>query len=168
MDNLEYFCKLNITSNIVLHIKNKIQNSAQTDWHFFLDQSILQLELSDFNNDPQIIDIINNIGDANRLSVFRNEPNTCYSWHQDTIRNSAINILIDGFDSMCIFGEIAPNKKFTNTLRLCHQPNTYYLMNVKKFHTVYNFNNNRYIISLGLPEKRYKDAIEYLKKENLL
>lgn len=168
MDNLEYFCELNITSNIVSHIKNKIQTSSQSDWYDFLDQSILNLELSDFNDDPQIIKIINDIGDANRLSVFRNEPNTCYSWHRDSIRNSAINILIDGFDSMCVFGELAPNKKFTNTMKLSHLPATYYLMNVKKFHTVYNFNNQRYILSLGIPDKSFTDVKEYLKENNML
>jgi hypothetical protein len=41
-------------------------------------------------------------------------------------------------------------------------------MNVKKFHTVYNFDNQRYILSLGIPDKSFTEVKEYLKENNML
>lgn len=166
MDSLNYFSELNIQSNAMDNIKNKIAQAIY--WKDFLDQSIVSLEVSDFNNDSAIVKLINDIGNPDRLSVFRFFPNTCYKWHFDTGRNASINIVVDGFDSMCLFGDPAPGNKFVNLTALNYKPNTYYLLNVKKFHSVYNFSNLRYVVSLGITDLSYQDIVEYLKHEKLL
>ena len=166
MDSLNYFSELNIQSNAMDNIKNKIAQANY--WKDFLDQSIVSLEVSDFNNDSAIVKLINDIGNPDRVSVFRFFPNTCYKWHFDTGRNASINIVVDGFDSMCLFGDPALGNKFVNLTALNYKPNTYYLLNVKKFHSVYNFSNLRYVVSLGITDLSYQDTVEYLKHEKLL
>jgi hypothetical protein len=166
-NNHDFFCKLNITSGAIDQIRNKIQNAKESNWMDYLEQSILLLELNDLIADTKIVKLIKDIGDSNRIGVYRSIPNSCYSWHMDSGRQSSINMLIDGFDSMCIFGNIQPHKKFTELSVIKHEPATYYLMNVKKFHTVYNFDNQRYILSLGIPNKSFAEVKEYLKENNM-
>jgi hypothetical protein len=164
----DFFCKLNINSRAIDQIKNKIQNAKESDWMNYLEQSILLLELNDLIADTKIVKLIKDIGDTNRIGVYRSTPNSCYSWHVDSARLASINMLIDGFDSMCIFGNLNPGKKYTELSVIKHEPATYYLMNVKKFHTVYNFNNQRYILSLGIADKSFAEVKEYLKENNML
>lgn len=164
----DFFCKLNINSNASDHIKDKIYNTDSSNWKDFLEQSIFSLKLKDLKDDPKIVQLVKDIGDVNRISIFRNNPNSCYGWHFDAIRSSAINMLIDGFDSMCVFGNPQPQSQYSDLSIIKHRPNTYYLLNVKKYHTVYNFNNQRYILSLGIPKKSFAEVKEYLKEHNML
>jgi hypothetical protein len=168
--NLEhdFFCKLNINSCISDHIRNKIHGADSSSWNDFLEQSILLLKLADIEADPKISQLVTEIGDVNRIAVYRTKPNTCYGWHIDSIRLSSINMLIDGFDSMCVFGDMQPQSQYGNLSVIKHEPNTYYLLNVKKYHTVYNFDNQRYILSLGIPNKSFNDVKLYLKENNML
>jgi hypothetical protein len=168
IDNHDFFRKLNITSGAIDQIRNKIQNAKESNWIDYLEQSILLLKLDDLIADTKIVKLIKDIGDSNRIGVYRSIPNSCYGWHMDSGRQSSINMLIDGFDSMCIFGNLNPGKKYTELSVIKHEPATYYLMNVKKFHTVYNFNNQRYILSLGIPDKSFAEVKEYLKENNML
>ena len=76
-------------------------------------------------------------------------------------------MLLEGFDSFCAFGTPSKGNKVTDLNRLDHEPNTYYLMDVKKFHTVFNFSTERYIISIGI-EKPYDEVIAYLNDNQML
>jgi hypothetical protein len=168
MNQADYFVKLNIKSNISNSIIEKIKNSKPEQWSTTLDQDILNLTLEDFKDDPEIYQTIIDLNGQDRLSVFRFHPNVCYQWHCDKIRHGAINMLLTGFDSFCAFGSLAADRKFSNVTKLVHDIDTYYLMNVKKFHTVFNFAETRHIISIGVPFITYEDSREYLKEKNLL
>lgn len=164
-----YYRQLNINSKITANIKKKIEESSEDQWGTTLEQNLLLLTIDDFELDNEIVQLITDIGDTNRLAVYRFFGEECYNWHVDMIRPTALNMLIAGFDSMCIFGVPAVNRRFTHVSRLQHEPNQYYLMDVKQMHTVYNFSNEtRYILSLGLPNIKYKDACIYLQEHNLL
>jgi len=168
MSQSEYFVKLNIQSRISNNIIEKIKNSTPDQWTTTLDQDIFNLTIDDFKDDPEIYQTILDLNCQDRLSVFRFHPNVCYQWHTDMIREGAINMLLTGFDSFCAFGTLAPGRRFVNLDRLIHEPDTYYLLNVKKFHAVFNFIQIRHIISIGVPFKTYSDSCEYLKDKNLL
>lgn len=168
MNQSEYYVKLNIKSNISNNIIEKIKKANPDDWRIVHDQSVLDLSIDDFRDDPEIYQTILDLNCNTRLSVFRLYPNRCYMWHTDMIREGAINMLLTGFDSFCVFGRVAPRRMFLNLDKLVHEPNTYYLMNVKEFHSVFNFNETRYIISIGIPFRTYTDACGYLKEKNLL
>jgi hypothetical protein len=164
----DFFVKLNLTSKVSNDIIAKIKNSSPEQWFGTLDQDILELSIDDFKADPQIVQIINDLGDADRLSVFRFHPNVCYQWHVDKIRRGSINMLLTGFDSFCVFGSLSADRKFSNLAKLAHDPNTYYLMDVKKFHTVFNFSETRHIVSISIPSVTYEDSCIYLKDRNLI
>jgi hypothetical protein len=169
MNDLDHFLKLNIASTSVDNIKNRIRNADESEWIIYLEQNILLLDIEDLVTDTKIVQLIKDIGSSKRIGVYRTTPNTCYSWHFDSGRMSSINMLIEGFDSMCVFGVPAPSKQYINLSRLQHQPNTYYLMNVKKFHTVYNFGNQRrYVLSLGIPDKSFNEVRAYLKENDMI
>lgn len=164
-----YYKQLNVTSNISDDLIKKINETPEEVWNIKLEQNLISLTINDFQKDPKIYQFIKDIGDVNRLSIFRFFGNECYNWHNDSIRAAALNMVISGFNSMCIFGKFANNRRLVNVSKLQHEPNQYYIMNVKQMHTVYNFGNDiRYILSLGLPNTSYADACEYLHQHDLL
>lgn len=164
----ECFVKLNIKSNVSKSIIEKIKNSSADKWSLELGQDLFELSIDDFKDDPEISQIINDLGEPQSLYVFRLHPNVCYQWHTDMIREGTINMVLDGFDSFCTFGTLAPARRFTDLIKLVHEPDTYYLLNVKKYHAVFNFSQTRYIISISVPNITYQMAREYLKGKNLI
>jgi hypothetical protein len=164
-----YYSQLNINSNIIDNLKKKIETTPEDQWKNSLEQDLILLTIDDFSPDPAIRKLITDIGNSNRLAIYRFFGKECYNWHIDSVRDSSINMLITGFDSMCIFGNPAPMRRFTEITRLQHEPAQYYIMNVKKMHTVYNFGNEtRHVLSIGLPGVKYEDACRYLQDHALV
>jgi hypothetical protein len=176
MDDSDHFLKLNIASTSTDRIKNRIYSAKESDWSIYHELELLLLDIDDLATDTKIIQLINDIGISKRIGVYRTAPNTCFSWHFDRGRTSSINMLIEGFDSMCVFGdqELSTIKnivqaKYIDISKLQHEPDSYYLMNVTKYHTVYNFGNQyRYMLSLGIPDKSFREVREYLKRNDML
>ena len=77
----EYFVKLNIKSNISKSIIEKVKNAAEDKWSIQFGQDLFELTVDDFKNDPEISQIINDLGEPQHLYVFRLHPNICYQWH---------------------------------------------------------------------------------------
>jgi hypothetical protein len=164
-----YYKQLNVSSNIIDNLKKKIETTTDDQWKNTLEQELISLSIDDFSPDPAIKKLITDIGNINRLSIYRFFEKECYNWHIDVIRESSINMLITGFDSMCIFGNPIKNRRFNDISKLQHEPAQYYIMNVKKMHTVYNFGNEtRHVLSIGLPNVKYEDACKYLQDNDLL
>ncbi len=162
-----FFVTLSLNSKSSEHILSKVKASSPDQWTTMLDQSIYKLTINDFNDDPDIVEFITRFGANERLSVFRYVDNICFQWHKDRIRSSALNMVLEGFDSFCAFGILDKGNTFSKITRLEHKPNKYYLMNVKEYHTVFNFSNERYILSIGL-EQPYEEVTAYLKEKNLI
>lgn len=163
----DFFLKLNINSTVGQAILLKAKAADDSKWTTVLDQNLFELGIEDFKNDSAIYKLIESLGCYNRLSVLRFSPNVCFQWHKDRSRGSAINMLLEGFDSFCAFGVPSKGNKVSDLTRLYHEPNTYYLMDVKKFHTVFNFSAERYIISIGI-EQSYDEVISYLNDNQML
>ena len=163
----EFFTELKINSLITNKILTKVKTSQPDQWINILDQQLFTLSIEDFQDDPDICKVINDLSAHNRLSVLKFSPNYCFQWHKDKIRTGAINLLLEGFDSFCAFGTIGKGNEFTNIHKLEHKPNRYYLIDVKKYHCVFNFSEPRYLISIGL-EQTYDDTLIYLKANNLI
>lgn len=167
MNQNDFYVKLNINSTVSQLILDKVKNSPDTRWHSILDQSLHRLTIDDFKDDSNISKIINDLGAHNRLSVMRLFPNVSSVWHQDKVRSAAINMLLDGFDSFCAFGESTSSYTYSNVHKLEHEPNRYYLLDVKKSHSVYNFTGMRYLVSIGL-EQPYYEVVEYLNNHQFI
>lgn len=163
----DFFVTLSINSSVSEKILTKIKTSSPDQWTVMLDQSIYKLTVDDFKDDPDIVELIQYFGASERLSVFRYTENICFQWHKDRIRSSALNMVLAGFDSFCAFGVLDKGNTFSKITKLEHKPNRYYLMNVKQYHSVFNFSNERYIISIGL-EQPYEEITAYLNDKNLI
>ena len=152
MEDIEYFYRLNVDSKISQRVMEKVKSSQESDWKKIIEMTLLKLSIDDFADDPKIVEIINRFGCEERLSVYKSVPNTCYGWHSDAIRNASMNMLLAGWDSQCVFGDMKALREINNIKILKYEPNRYFLMNVSKFHTVFNFNNPRYMLSIGFPK----------------
>jgi hypothetical protein len=164
---MNYFTKLNIESKISQRILDKLDHIKESEWIQHLEQSIYLLNIRDFEADPVIIDLINRFGSEKKLCLFRLPPKICYSWHRDAKRQASINMLIKGFDSICAFGTESLEKKFINLDKIEHERDTYYLMNVKESHTVFNFDQERYVVSISIPDTPYAEVRDYLLEKQL-
>jgi len=169
MKESDFFIKLNTMSNITENILKIVKSSDNSMWKELFGLTIFTLDIDHFKNDKEIFQAIQHLDCKTRLSIFRTNPNTCYDWHFDKIRHSAINMLIDGFDSFCAFGEYSLGNTYKNIYKLQYEPNYYYLINVKKTHCVFNFSNNmRYILSIGIPNTTYEDSVNYFVEKKLI
>lgn len=164
----KYFAELNLPSTITNSVLEKAKAAPDSQWYDVLDQSLFQLSYDDFEPDSGICKVINDLKSHDRLAIYRFPTNVCFQWHIDRARQSAINMLLTGFDSFCAFGIPVKGNRFANIEKLEHEPNTYYLMNVKQFHCVYNFSEPRYVLSIGIGDIPYTEVLEYLKTNNLI
>jgi hypothetical protein len=167
MGNSAYFTQLNVRSSISETIFNKVANSSESDWKRILEQNIFKLDISDFQQDPEIYELINHFNCQDRLSVFKMGAHCSYDWHGDAIRGAAFNMLLNSFDSMCIFGVPGKYRSHSDIDKLQYSPNTYFLMDVSKHHCVMNFGEDRYVISIGVPAGSYEQVKDYLITHNL-
>jgi hypothetical protein len=166
-----YFKQLNMNSSLSDNLLEKIRNTPESAWSGVAGRpNLIILPLEDLMIDQKIFQLVSDIGDTSRVAIYRFFGEECYSWHSDTIRYSAINMLLSGFEnSICVFGDVKAAHRFVNITKLPYEPKKYYIMNVKKMHTVFNFGKEiRYVLSLGLPEVTYEDARAYLESHGLL
>ena len=165
-ENNFYECKTK--SNLVTYMINKIHETEESKWNDFLDMSLFLISIEDFVLEPKLTKLINTFDCQKKLAIYRYKPNFCYQWHIDSIRNCALNLQLIGSDSFCIFGEFFEARKLKNLEKLLYKEQTYYLLNVNKHHSVFNFNNDRYLLSIGFPKPHtFADVKQYLVDNNI-
>lgn len=164
----DFFTKLNLNSKIAASILDKVKTESSIEWKRVLQQNVYGLSIDDFILDQKIHEMIKHFSIEDRLSVFKYDINSCYNWHIDKNRMSALNMVLDGFDSVCVFGRPGPVDSITDMQQLNYAPNTYYLLNTHRHHMVLNFSQVRYVVSIGFPEIKYQDVITYLKENNMI
>lgn len=102
--------------------------------------------------------------------VIKLNPYSFADWHKD-VRPTAINALLKDYKSFTVFSyKEVPNSVIQNCVYLEYIPNRYYLLNTKIDHTVFNFNETRYLLSVEPDENSYIDVaalIMKIKNENL-
>lgn len=133
------------------------------------DNEVATLSAETLLPDSNIYNLVKHFGIdiAAKISIFRLRPNTCYYWHVDGIRSGAINLLLSGYDSFTLFG----TKKgvlMENLVKVPYRANTYFLLDTSIYHSVYNFSEMRYLLSIGIP-KQYtiSEVKEYIRANNV-
>ena len=109
------------------------------------------------------------------LGIIKLEENTYYDWHVDTDRGVGLNLLLNNWDkSHCMFNRALKRGKSLehgnvngNFTELKYEPQTYYLFNTQVAHTVYNFKDTRYLLSVDFEEHKDKLNYKLLLKELL-
>jgi hypothetical protein len=92
-------------------------------------------------------------------AILKLDPYVCYDWHKDTKRGVGINmILTPHARSFCMFADNKNGVVF-KTEELIYKPATYYIFNTQQEHTVYNFETDRYMMSIEF--ELDKDALTF-------
>ena len=121
-----------------------------------------------------------------KAGILKMENNSYYDWHVDTNRGVGLNLLLNNWEtSHCLF-DSNPNTRNKHQLskdaikhhdsldefsvtskfiELKYKPNTYYLFNVQEAHSVYNFSEVRYLLTLEFLEDITKLNYQQLLKE---
>lgn len=169
MSTNDFFHYLSITSTVTEHLRQRIRNSKEEDWKDIIEMSCLSLTIDDFISEPSLVKFINDMNCHNKLAIYRFKPNTCYNWHIDHAgRNSCINMLIDGYDSITMFGNPTKKGRLQDITKVMYEPNKYVLLDVHRFHIVFNFSKDRYLLSIGVPSPTtYNDVKQYIMDNNL-
>ena len=66
-----YYKQLNVSSNIISNLKKKIETTTEDQWKNTLEQELISLTIDDFSSDHAIKKLITDIGDINRLAIYR-------------------------------------------------------------------------------------------------
>lgn len=80
--------------------------------------------------------------------ILKLNPHEVYDWHVDAKRGVTVNMLLDGFDSQCLFKDTAVCKE----ILMPYKQGTYFLFDTQKYHKVCNGNSTRYLFSVEFNE----------------
>lgn len=164
----EYFYQLKKSYNLADHMMNRVAKAKPEDWCIIHEQTLILLNINDYESDPVLTKFITDFECENKLSIIKYEPWFNFNWHLDVARHCCINMVISGYDSILMFGNKNLARHFTNIKTVPYQLNRMFLLNTKKFHSAINFNNIRYLLSIGVPLKyNYEKVLEYVQTTNM-
>ena len=153
MNPQDYYTSINLKSTKLYDYLTSLSFDELTWFEHFGFQAS-EVDISWLDKDPAL-NAIHKIQPIKQLGILQVFPNTVYDWHVELHRLSSINMLIKHKHSHCLFGELK-DEHHINVLELIYQPQTYYLLNTKKYHSVLNFEESRYMFSLY-----FEDEIDY-------
>ena len=100
--------------------------------------------------------------------IFKIDPNIEYHWHTDAARSCTVNMLIDDYDSRTMFSSSPKFNEIMEITELKYLPSTMYILDVTKLHSVINFNNDRYLLSLTFPQScTFEQVRDFCISENI-
>lgn len=152
--------RYSLKSTLSNKLKYVIQNVPKNSWVQYYNFEVLFLKKDFVEEDDFLRELAKNYSfDA---VIVKMSPNSCYNWHRDTKRQCSVNMLIDGFDSHCVFSN-DPEDVNIPVMELKYQPETYYAFDTQTPHMILNLNNPRYLFSL-----EFKDDDEKLSFSELI
>ena len=99
------------------------------------------------------------------IGILRLNPYTCYDWHIDTRRGVGINMLLTPHQrSVCAF-KVDLDQHVFKIEELKYKPNTYYIFNTQVPHTVYNFEDTRYLMSVEFLKNKDELSFDELMQD---
>lgn len=157
------FKKIDHESRLRPMLINLITETPPDYWMPYYNFSALLVPSSITNEDP----FLKKLSEKREFQagLLKVPANTCYNWHVDTDRNSALNMLVyDDGQSKCLFSPEGM-KIVLPTVELRYSPNHFYAFNTKIMHIVLNFTTPRYLFSLEFMGKDYGLTYEQLLED---
>lgn len=171
MENHNYFFKIEkpVSQEFINSLKELITNSSESQWQKKFDFERLTLSSDIFKNEILIYNLIEKFNCNKRLSIFKWSANSAYDWHTDPMRNASVNLLLEGWNSLCLFGkpnlENSNDQNIKNLKVLNYSDSNFFVLNTTEYHSVINFDNPRYLVSICIPHPyTFEEVIEYLKE----
>jgi hypothetical protein len=110
---------------------------------------------------------LSNIILSDSYYIFKMPAQTYYSWHIDTKRYSAFNLLLNNYSNSVSF---FMNKPFEynqcSINELVYEQDYLYLFNTKHNHAVLNQGDDRFVLSIQ-GNRSYEEALTFIKENNL-
>jgi hypothetical protein len=163
----EYYTRLNTSSKCSSLIVDIIPTLNFNLGYGNLITSVIDPTI--FKDDEKIYNLIQHfeIDKIRKIALFRFIPNSSYDWHIDGSRSAAINMLLSGYDSITLMGRKRDNF-FLDIEKVPYELNRYYLLNTSIHHTMFNFSEERYLLSIGIPKNfSYQDVKKYMEINEL-
>lgn len=156
--NLDY----TVSSSLVDNLIEFINNAPPHDWKILYEFQRLTVPESILTVDPVMYNLVQHFGSLNRIGIFRYSPNYAFKWHTDPSRDASINLLLTGYDSLCLFGDGLSNGGIENVTKLSYKKCAPAILNTSKYHTIINFSEKRYLLSIGIPKpSTFEDVVSY-------
>ena len=168
MSYYEIPCKSTITQELLEIAKN------DDPWYTHLSIEMKPVSMDLLTMDP----LFNFLSSRYKCQghVWRFRPFTCFDWHRDKSRTSAINIVLTPWvRSYSVFSEskkdymLRTSDYVFDIEDLVYRPDTYYVLSTQTPHTVFNFEETRYLLSVDFLEEDmyipFKDMVSVIEKE---
>ena len=102
------------------------------------------------------------------VGVAKMECHHHYKLHTDWDRGPGINMLLQSQNSFCAFVDIDTDQ----TVHMNYQPNKLYIFNTQVPHTIFNFEGERFLLTVEFEEHKqvmpYQGFLKRLKREQKL
>lgn len=131
-------------------LKYVIQNVPEDSWVRYYNFDVLFLKAEFVLEDKFFKDLAKDYKFT--AVIVKMNANSCYNWHTDTKRQCAINMLISGFDSHCVFSN-DPEDVNIPVEELEYKPDTYYAFDTQTPHMILNLSKPRYLLSVEFTKK---------------
>lgn len=146
----EYFCKLNLQFEFMDRIYEELNSAIWYESKYKQCRSDASAELRNMIQEKVPFNI-------HCCGFFKNEPGWTYPIHKDSVRQTAINILL--VDQCDEFNVYFYSDNFKTRLLAPYVKDELLLINTKKFHSVSNASSDkiRYVMSIGCVEQTYDE-----------
>lgn len=151
---MNLFHKLNFVNHDIVDLIKK-EAANRTDWFESNGFDLLRLDNKLFFKTSLLELILKYKGNPVCINM---RPMTWYDWHVDETRQCTINMLLEGHDSKCFFGD-RQSRDIVNLTELPYEIGSAYLLNTQTKHAVLNLSKDRYLLSIGFDKPATYDNI---------
>jgi hypothetical protein len=103
------------------------------------------------------------------IHFYKIPKQTVYHWHIDRALSSSINMVLEDYHSHTLFvtGDYTKESKMvSNIIELKYEPETWYLFNSKRLHSVFNLDDrDRYLLTVTF-QVPYSEVLAWYKNED--
>lgn len=158
------FFKLNNKFNMYNEIISTIKSSSNSDWIHTHGFDILKINI-DLIKQNKVLWSLHNVFPS-YLLILKMKPNTFYRLHVDEKRSAAINVLLEGNNSLSFYGEQTQDEEVSNIEVVNYEYNSMYLFDTTNKHGVINLNNDRLMFSMSFNKPLKYSTIKNFCAEN--
>jgi hypothetical protein len=146
------FVPLGVKSSIIEEIAEVIKN--EEDWQPYYNFMVKQVPDEVIQKDPFLRDLY--AIEPFIAGVTMMKPMTVYDWHTDERRGATLNMLVHSGFSLTMF--TTPDQATVRHFAVAeYKPQEYHFFNTQKPHTVFNFDQPRYLFTIEF----LKDKTEF-------
>ena len=144
----------------------KLIHSPNTFWFETHGFTVTKVPEHIYTKDPLILALVKEF-QADPV-ILRMDAMIFYRFHTDAFRQATVNMLLEGWDSHCYYGQQTTSEELMKLTELVYEPKKLYLLNTQLLHAVLNKSQPRYIFSMGINQPySYTQVKQYINDHQL-